>query len=182
MLKFIGKDKPVKQSLGSVYYMNEIIFRDMALMDLEQVYQLECICFTQPWSLDALVGEIVYNDVAHYVVAECDGRVVGYAGMWVASDEAHMTNIAVSEEYRCRGIATQMILYLMKIAKNLNAVKMTLEVRENNHRAQRVYYALGFRYEGMRKKYYSDTGENALLLWNRSITDTLARTGKSDNN
>lgn len=93
--------------------------------------------------------------------------------MWQMFDEAHMTNIAVAAEYRCRGIATNLILCLMRTAKANGGKRMTLEVREFNHKAQRVYSALGFRYAGTRRKYYSDTGENALILWNDSIDNTL---------
>ena len=108
-----------------------------------------------------------------YIVAELNGKIVGYAGMWQMFDEAHMTNIAVAAEYRCRGIATNLILCLMQTAKANGGKRMTLEVREFNHKAQRVYSALGFRYAGTRRKYYSDTGENALILWNDSIDNTL---------
>ena len=68
-----------------------------------------------------------------------------------------------------------MILYLMREALNRGANCMTLEVREHNHRAQRVYNALGFRYAGTRRRYYSDTGENALILWNEDIASTLKK-------
>ena len=139
----------------------------------EQVYEIECSCFSQPWSVESLIGEVIRNDAASYVVAEDNGKIVGYAGMWQMFDEAHMTNIAVVAEYRCRGIATNLILCLMRTAKANGGKRMTLEVREFNHKAQRVYSALGFRYAGTRRKYYSDTGENALILWNDSIDNTL---------
>lgn len=86
-----------------------------------------------------------------------------------------MTNIAVASDYRRQGIATNLILNLMRVATDFGANCMTLEVRENNHNAQRIYAALGFKYVGLRRKYYSDTGENALILWNESIVDTLAK-------
>ena len=136
--------------------MSELVYRSMTLPDIEQVYEIECSCFSQPWSVESLIGEVIRNDAASYVVAEDNGKIVGYAGMWQMFDEAHMTNIAVAAEYRCRGIATNLILCLMQTAK-----------------AQRVYSALGFRYAGTRRKYYSDTGENALILWNDSIDNTL---------
>ena len=84
--------------------VSEIIYREMTLPDIEQVYAIECSCFTQPWSVESLIGELVRNDAAYYVVAEDDGKIVGYAGIWVLFDEAHMTNIAVIPEYRRRGI------------------------------------------------------------------------------
>ena len=97
-----------------------------------QVYEIECSCFSQPWSVESLIGEVIRNDAASYVVAEDNGKIVGYAGMWQMFDEAHMTNIAVAAEYRCRGIATNLILCLMRTAKANGGKRMTLEVREFN--------------------------------------------------
>lgn len=157
--------------------MNKIEYREMTLPDIEQVYNLECKCFSQPWSVESLIYEVTMNEAAYYVVALDGNRVAGYAGMWVSYDEAHMTNIAVAEEYRCHGIARGMILHLMKAATGMSAERMTLEVREFNYKAQRVYYAMGFRYAGERKRYYSDTGENAHILWNDNILETLKEFG-----
>lgn len=147
----------------------------MTLPDIEQVYQIECNSFTQPWSVESLIGEVVENDVAYYVVAECEGRIIGYAGEWVMFDESHMTNIAVIPDFRRKGVATNMILSLMRGAKERGAKRMTLEVREFNFGAQALYDSLGFIKVGIRKKYYSDTGENAFILWNDDIAATLAK-------
>ncbi len=151
-----------------------VIYREMTLPDIEQVYEIECASFTQPWSVESLIGEVVENDVAYYVVAECGGRIVGYAGEWVMYDEAHMTNIAVIPEFRRQRVATMLILSLMKGAARRGAKRMTLEVREFNFGAQALYASLGFSKAGIRKKYYSDTGENAFILWNEDINKTLA--------
>ena len=161
--------------------MNEIIYREMTLSDIEQVYAIECSCFTQPWSVESLIGELVRNNIAYYVVAEADGRIVGYAGIWVMFDEAHMTNIAVIPEYRRMGVATNIILSMMRYAAGKGAEKMTLEVREFNFKAQNLYASLDFKKVGIRKKYYSDTGENAFILWNDDIRSTLImnQNGKS---
>ena len=153
----------------------------MTLSDIEQVYRIECSCFTQPWSVESLIGELVRNDIAYYVVAEADGVIVGYAGIWVMFDEAHMTNIAVIPEYRRMGVATNIILNMMRYAARKGAERMTLEVREFNFKAQNLYASLGFKKVGIRRKYYSDTGENAFILWNDDIKATLDRNqnGKS---
>ena len=152
-----------------------IVYREMSLPDIEQVYQIECNSFTQPWSVESLIDEVVENDVAYYVVAECEGRIIGYAGEWVMFDESHMTNIAVIPDFRRKGVATNMILSLMRGAKERGAKRMTLEVREFNFGAQALYDSLGFTKVGIRKKYYSDTGENAFILWNDDIAATLAK-------
>lgn len=158
--------------------MNGIVFRNMREEDVLRVYELEKICFRTPWSLNSLKSELT-NDVAHYVVALDGDLVVGYAGTWVMFDEAHVTNIAVDPAYRCRGVATGMIVWLMGLALKLGAERMTLEVRETNHNAQRLYASLGFAYAGTRKHYYTDTGENALILWNDCIIETYEK--NSDN-
>ena len=159
--------------------MADIEYRKMIEADVARVAELERICFITPWSYNSLLGELK-NDVAHYVVAVDNGEVCGYAGMWVMLDEAHMTNIAVSPDHRKRGIARRMILELMKAALKKGAERMTLEVRENNHNAQRLYASLGFAYAGTRKHYYSDTGENALILWNDCIIETYERNYDKD--
>ena len=79
-----------------------VLFRPMQKGDVERVAELERICFRTPWSRAALAGELK-NDVAHYLVGECDGRVIAYAGMWVLFDEAHITNVAVDPAFRRRG-------------------------------------------------------------------------------
>lgn len=153
--------------------MSEIVYREMTLGDIEQVYAIECASFTQPWSVESLIGEVVENDVAYYIVADLNGRIVGYAGEWVMYDEAHMTNIAVIPEFRRQGVATNLILSLMRGAQRKGAGRMTLEVREFNFGAQALYASLGFTKVGVRRKYYSDTGENAFILWNDDVHATL---------
>ena len=159
--------------------MSETVFRQMREKDVARVAQIEKICFITPWSYNSLLGELS-NDVAYYVVAVEGDEVCGYAGMWVMFDEAHMTNIAVDPEHRKQGIARKMILHLMKTAMDKGAERMTLEVRENNHNAQRLYASLDFAYAGTRKHYYSDTGENALILWNDCIIETYERNINKD--
>ena len=159
--------------------MSHIEFRMMQEKDVQRVAELEKICFITPWSYRSLLGELT-NDVAYYVVAVDEGEVCGYAGMWVMLDEAHMTNIAVAPDHRKQGIARRMILELMKAALGKGAERMTLEVRENNHNAQRLYASLDFAYAGTRKHYYSDTGENALILWNDCIIETYERNYNKD--
>lgn len=151
--------------------------RPMTRRDVPTVHDIECICFRSPWSKMALMGELK-NDVAHYHVLEQDGQIAGYAGMWVLFEEAHITNVAVLPAYRRRGNATRLMLSMMESASLLGATSMTLEVRENNVNAQRMYSKLGFQQNGYRPRYYSDTGEGALLLWNMNIQNTLKTNGR----
>lgn len=150
------------------------IVRPMQSMDVERVAQLERICFRTPWSKDALAGELK-NRIAHYLVFERDGKVIAYAGMWVIYEEAHITNVAVDPQFRRQGIAKRVMLCMMRTARLFNATEMTLEVRENNLPAQALYALLDFEKAGVRKGYYTDTGEAAYIMWNHNIALTLAR-------
>lgn len=154
--------------------MNGELFRPMTRQDVPEVHEIECACFRTPWSKAALLGEL-RNDVAHYLVLEKDGRLIGYGGMWVLFEEAHVTNVAILEGYRKSGRGRRLMLAMMERAARFGAEKMTLEVRETNFVAQHLYEKLDFAQNGYRPRYYSDTGEGALLLWNMDIKRTLER-------
>ncbi len=152
--------------------MEDIIFRRMLKADLPAVAELEQICFRSPWTLNMLKGELK-NRLAYYHVLELDEKIVAYAGMWVVFEEAHITNVAVSPEHRRKGFGRCIMLNSMREAVKLHATKMTLEVRETNFGAQALYESLDFQNAGRRKKYYSDTGEDAFILWNTDIVKTI---------
>ena len=148
------------------------IIRAMEKKDIEAVYRIEVQSFRTPWSKQSLTGEL-HNRVAHYLVMEQDDAIIGYCGMWVLFDEAHITNIAVAPEYRRCGLGRRMMLCAMRTARLYGAAQMTLEVRETNFAAQALYASLDFEMAGARKGYYFDTGESAFILWNRDIAHTL---------
>ena len=154
--------------------------RPMTRRDIEGVYQVEVACFRSPWSRNSLQGEL-RNELAHYHVMEADGKIVGYAGMWVIYEEAHITNIAVLEPYRRQGRAERILLSMMESAVLLGATCMTLEVREHNLAAQGLYAKLGFVRKGFRPRYYTDTREGAIILWNLDLKKTLEQNGKERN-
>lgn len=139
--------------------------RAMELTDVDEVLQVEKASFVTPWSREAFVAEVGDNDLACYLVAEVDGRVVGYAGMWLILDEAHVTNVALLPVYRGRGLGTALMGALCELAKTVGAQRMTLEVRPSNIAAQRLYGKLGFAARGVRPGYYTDTKEDALIMW-----------------
>ena len=152
--------------------MGEALFRPMTRADLPAVLEMERVCFRSPWTENMLRGELK-NKLAHYHVLELDGALVGYAGMWILFDEAHITNVCTLPDYRRRGYGRFLMLESMRVAVGLHATKMTLEVRETNFGAQALYKGLGFEMAGRRKRYYDDTGEDALILWNMDIRLTL---------
>jgi ribosomal-protein-alanine N-acetyltransferase len=143
----------------------EATVRLMTVDDIEQVCEIEQECFTLPWSAAAFYNELTHNRFAHYMVVELDGRVVGYGGMWNVLDEAHVTNIAVRAAYRRQGIGERIMRELMHAAVYLGSRKMTLEVRVSNIPAQNLYMKMGFHPAGLRKGYYSDNQEDALIMW-----------------
>lgn len=153
--------------------MNEITFRPMQKADVARVAELERLCFRSPWSAQALAGELK-NAAARYRVGVVGETIQAYAGMWVLYDEAHITNVAVAPDYRRKGFGRAIMEEMLRTAHFYGASQMTLEVRESNLGAQALYEGLGFENAGRRKRYYSDTGEDAFIMWNRDIAKTLA--------
>lgn len=143
---------------------NECIVRRMTIADLDAVTAIEAATFPTPWSKDSFRQELERNVAARYLVAEKDGRVIGYAGAWVILDESHITNIAIEESQRGSGYGRVLTQALMQYLANLGAAYATLEVRKSNIRAQNLYKSLGFIQLGVRKRYYEDNQEDALLM------------------
>ncbi len=139
--------------------------REMMLKDLDSVLDIEALSFPTPWSRRSFTTELTENVYAHYIVVEYESRVIGYSGMWVILDEAHITNIAVHPEFRRRGLGEKIMREMMERAKSRGATRMTLEVRVSNSAAQDLYRKLGFVARGIRKGYYSDTNEDAIVMW-----------------
>ena len=144
--------------------MNSAI-RRMVAVDVDQVAMVEKQCFAVPWSQMAFEEELNDNPLAYYFVAIVNEMIVGYAGMWLILDEAHVTNVAVLPPYRGRGLGLNLLTTLMDCARANGGSSMTLEVRESNAEAQRLYCRLGFVPRGQRRQYYSDTGEDAIIMW-----------------
>ncbi|MGD6879564.1 ribosomal protein S18-alanine N-acetyltransferase [Bacillus infantis] len=140
-------------------------FRFMAEEDIDQVLVIEHKSFTLPWSRDAFINELTKNQFAVYLVLEDDGAVIGYCGAWIVVDEAHVTNIAVLPEYRGKKLGEALMKKMMEAAKELGAVTMTLEARVTNIAAQSLYRKLGFQNGGIRKNYYTDNQEDAIVMW-----------------
>ena len=142
---------------------NEYQIRRMTMEDVDGVAAVEAATFPTPWSRDAFASEM-RNVAARYLVAEKDGRIIGYAGAWIILDESHVTNIAVLSDERGQGIGRALTAGLMQYLSNLGAAYATLEVRKSNEIAQNLYKSLGFIKLGVRKRYYEDNGEDALIM------------------
>ncbi len=139
--------------------------RLMKLEDIDHVLEVEKSSFPSPWTRDAFYNELLKNHFAYYVVAQVGQKIVGYCGVWLIMDEAHITNIAVHPEYRGRKIGKCLLRNMMVFAQMQGAKKMTLEVRPSNHAALNLYEQLGFVRSGIRKGYYTDNHEDAIIMW-----------------
>lgn len=140
-------------------------FRLMTEKDIDQILTIEHASFSLPWSREAFVNEMTRNQYAVYIVLEEGDTIIGYCGMWVVVDEAHVTNIAVLPEYRGQKLGEELMRKAMEVARSNGAVSMTLEVRVTNTVAQSLYRKLGFKDGGIRKSYYTDNYEDALVMW-----------------
>lgn len=145
---------------------NNIIIRSMTKDDVDSVYIVEEDCFTDPWSKESIRKELK-NDLARYLVAELDNKIVGYVGVWFVVDEGHITNVAVHSDYRGKKIGDKLVKEMVKLCKESELVAMTLEVRSSNTVAQNLYRKYGFKMGGIRKEYYSDNKEDAIIMWNQ---------------
>ncbi len=133
---------------------------------IDDVTIIDESCFHVPWTKSDFENEIKENKMAIYFVAvDENNRAVGYAGMWHVINEGHITNVAVLEKYRRRGIGDMLMETLEKKALELEMIGITLEVRISNLGAQRLYTKHGYKPEGFRKKYYTDTNEDAVIMW-----------------
>lgn len=144
---------------------SELSFRSMTMDDIQTIVRIEQESFSSPWSAEAFRMELTQNHFARYMVLECGGETIGYGGMWLIVDEAHITNIAIREPYRGQGLGEKLLREMMRTAAWFGASRITLEVRVTNDRAQSLYRKLGFRDAGIRPRYYTDNYEDALIMW-----------------
>lgn len=139
------------------------ILRKMKFADLDQVYRLEEQVFPTPWSHNVFEDELK-NSWSLPLVVETHGKVIGYSISWIIADELHIANVAIAPEHRRNNISKQMMLKLMNGAAKLGLVIAHLEVRRSNTAALELYRKLGFQIVGVRKRYYEDDNEDALLM------------------
>ncbi|MFZ3591627.1 ribosomal protein S18-alanine N-acetyltransferase [Bacillus sp. DJP31] len=142
-----------------------ISYRLMTSADIDQIMVIELASFAVPWSREAFYNEMVNNPYATYVVMQERDQIIGYCGLWVVLEDAHVTNIAVLPAYRGRKLGEGLLNQSMELAKALGAERLSLEVRVSNTVAQSLYRKIGFENGGIRKNYYSDNGEDALVMW-----------------
>jgi len=148
----------------------------MRLGDIPQVHEIERLSFSTPWPAYAFEQELTGNRLARYVVARAGGeRVVGFAGVWLMVDEAHITTFGVHPEWRRQGVGRRLLLSLLEMANELGARRMTLEVRVTNRAAQALYRTYHFEVVGRRARYYTDDGEDAFVMTTKELAGPQMR-------
>ena len=136
--------------------------------DLPEIYALEQECFISPWTAELLLLDICASEQNLYYVMEIGERIIGFAGINVVLDEAHIRKICIAPDMRNNGYGSLFLRELEKQARGRGAEGLTLEVRSSNKAAIAMYEHYGFRQEGLRRKYY-DNKEDALIMWKHDI-------------
>lgn len=142
-----------------------MILRRAAKGDIPSMARLEDLCFATPWSEAALRQDVLENPLSIYLVAEFAGEIVGYAGVWNIAGEGHITNVAVHPACRQKGIGSALVGQLIQLLESEGVKDQTLEVRASNKAAIGLYENHGFKLAGIRREYYQDNGEDALIMW-----------------
>ncbi len=145
------------------------VIEEMTLDDVAAVQDIEHEIFLTPWPRNAYRRELLQNKMASYIVLRDRDEIIGYAGLWKMPDEAHVTTVGVRRVYQGRGFGMALMLALIARAYNLNSRWMTLEVRASNYGAIALYEKLGFKVIGRRRGYYTDDGEDAVVMWSDSL-------------
>lgn len=142
-----------------------VLLRRLDIGDLRPLLEIEQLSFPTPWSGEVYLYELQQNHLAHYWGCFVGERLAAFGGFWQIVDEAHVSNVAVHPDFRGHGLGECLMRCLMAQGLAQGLKRMTLEVRDGNIIAQNLYLKLGFRQEGRRKGYYTDNGEDALIMW-----------------
>ena len=172
---------------------DSFIVQPMDIDDIAEVRAIERQCFSTPWPRESFRHELERNRMARYLVLRRNNAdlppsrpgllqrvlgggtrpehrsIVGFAGIWMMVDEAHITTLAVSPEFQGCGLGEILLIALTELSRIENAKVLTLEVRQSNIVAQGLYGKYGFSERGIRPRYYSDDGEDALVMWSEEL-------------
>jgi ribosomal-protein-alanine N-acetyltransferase len=147
----------------------------MEVDDIPAVLEIERLSFSTPWPPEAFTQELTRNRLARYAVARRGTEVVGFAGVWLMVDEAHITTFAVHPDVRRQGVGRRLMEALLVVAESMGAARLTLEVRVSNVAAQELYRGQGFDMAGRRERYYTDDGEDAFIMTTPLLSGTEMR-------
>lgn len=153
----------------------EVQLVPMRRRHLRTVLRIEASVYPRPWSLSLFMSELALRATRIYMVARAEGVVAGYCGLMLTGEDAHITTIAVDPAFHRNKIATRLLVFMARAARDKGCHNLTLEVRVGNEAAKDLYAKFGFLPAGIRKGYYAETGEDALVMWAENIdTDTYS--------
>ena len=153
------------------YIDDEILIREADISDAADIAEVEVQCFPKPWSEDVIRHDLSENGKARYYVAVDGGHVVGYMSVWALDYEGFINNVAVIPSYRRRHIASMLVETMLEATEAEGIVSHTLEVRKSNKAARRLYAHFDFKETAVRSHYYSDNGEDAIIMWRMGALD-----------
>jgi ribosomal-protein-alanine N-acetyltransferase len=152
-----------RSSCGSFASSSQFTYRPITLGDIAEIMAIERTAYAYPWS-ERFFRQEMQVECARSFLAESEGRIAGYILFWLMPGEIDIHNIAVHKDFRRRGLGRSLLENVIIEARNRAATRITLEVRKSNTGAQKLYESVGFTVSGVRKGYYSDDGEDALLM------------------
>ncbi|GAC1300994.1 MAG: ribosomal protein S18-alanine N-acetyltransferase [Vulcanimicrobiaceae bacterium] len=147
----------------------------MTQADIRPVMRIEALSFSTSWPSSAFASELNDNKLAHYFVGRVGDEIVAYGGIWVILEDSHITTIAVHPASRGKRYGEALLVHLLHEAIDRGASWITLEARESNIVAQNLYKKYGFTIVSTRRAYYSDNGENAVVMWAGHLRGELYR-------
>ena len=147
----------------------------MTVADLPAVHAIERASFTAPWPPESYRNDLETNRLAQYLVARVGDEIAAYGGMWLMIDEGHIITFAVHPAWRRQHVGERLLLSFLDLASDRGAHEATLEVRLSNLPARRLYEKFGFRPVGLRPRYYSDNGEDALIMTTEPLAEPSMR-------
>jgi ribosomal-protein-alanine N-acetyltransferase len=149
----------------------EVTIGPMRRRHLRSVVRIEQAVYPRPWSMGLFMSELGYRGSRVYIVVRVGSTVVGYGGLMLVADDGHITTLAVDPDWHRQRLGTRLLLALATAAIDRGAKNLTLEVRASNHAAQELYRAFGFAPAGIRKGYYVETKEDAIIMWANDVDE-----------
>ncbi len=150
--------------------MDKFKIEKMTLSSLDEVMQIEVLAYGQHhWSRESFIAEIDNRISTYNCAYDENGKMAGYMGLWKIIDEAHVTNLAIHPDFRRKGVAKCLLLNALEECYREKIKYLTLEVRVSNIGAIKLYESFGFKSLGVRKKYYQNNNEDALIMWSENI-------------
>lgn len=137
----------------------------MKVEHLDDIMRIERDLFSSQWPRSIFKAELKENPFAHYYIIKYEGKVVGYAGLWLLMEGAQVTNIAISSDYQGKRLGKALFSFIYQKAMTSGCESLSLEVRKSNEVAQNMYRQFGMTISGIRKEYYTDNREDALIMW-----------------